>query len=113
MKTLLPFSLSPTHPFAAACSFPQGRMADPSVRSFARPFLFAPLFTCVRPVALHLDTSRKRGFRNEPVSWDQYFGGDLANLKTQFGGEDLEFKFLQSETTIPCNAFDSLFADQA
>merc|ERR1712078_712514 len=46
-------------------------------------------------------------------SWDQYFGGDLANLNTQFGGEDLEFKFLQSETTIPCNAFDSLFSDEA
>merc|ERR1712216_491822 len=54
----------------------------------------------------------RKNFRNEPVSWDQYFGGDLANLKTQFGGEDLEFKFLQSETTIPCNAFDSLFSDE-
>merc|ERR1712134_41364 len=57
--------------------------------------------------------SRRRGNRNtDPVSWDQYFGGDLANLNTQFGGEDLEFKFLQSETTIPCNAFDSLFSDE-
>jgi len=46
------------------------------------------------------------------VSWDQYFGGDLANLNTQFGGEDLEFKFLQSETTIPCNAFGHLFDDE-
>ena len=44
-------------------------------------------------------------------SWDQYFGGDLANLNTQFGGEDLEFKFLQSETTIPCNAFGHIFSD--
>jgi len=58
--------------------------------------------------------SKRRGNRNNgPVSWDQYFGGDLANLNTQFGGEDLEFKFLQSETTIPCNAFDSLFSDEA
>merc|ERR1712115_690137 len=57
--------------------------------------------------------SRRRGNRNtDPVSWDQYFGGDLANLNTQFGGEDLEFKFLQSETTIPCNAFDSLFSEE-
>merc|ERR1712087_49818 len=56
----------------------------------------------------------RRGTRNmDPVSWDQYFGGDLANLNTQFGGEALEFKFLQSETTIPCNAFDSLFSDEA
>merc|ERR1711924_490127 len=34
-----------------------------------------------------------RGRNTGPVSWDQYFGGDLANL-SQFGGEDLEFKFL-------------------
>lgn len=54
-----------------------------------------------------------RGRNTGPVSWDQYFGGDLANLNSQFGGEDLEFKFLQSETTIPCNAFDSLFSDEA
>ena len=54
-----------------------------------------------------------RGRNQGPVSWDQYFGGDLANLNSQFGGEDLEFKFLQSETTIPCNAFDSLFSDEA
>ena len=53
-----------------------------------------------------------RGRNFGPVSWDQYFGGDLTNLNTQFGGEDLEFKFLQSETTIPCNAFDSLFSDE-
>ena len=53
-----------------------------------------------------------RGRNQGPVSWDQYFGGDLANLNSQFGGEDLEFKFLQSETTIPCNAFDSLFSDE-
>merc|ERR1711907_557762 len=54
-----------------------------------------------------------RGRNTGPVSWDQYFGGDLANLNSQFGGEDLEFKFLQSETTIACNAFDSLFSDEA
>merc|ERR1712151_499579 len=54
-----------------------------------------------------------RGRNTGPVPWDQYFGGDLANLNSQFGGEDLEFKFLQSETTIPCNAFDSLFSDEA
>merc|ERR1711907_657594 len=54
-----------------------------------------------------------RGRNTGPLSWDQYFGGDLANLNSQFGGEDLEFKFLQSETTIPCNAFDSLFSDEA
>merc|ERR1711871_1074837 len=53
-----------------------------------------------------------RNHNSGPVSWDQYFGGDLANLNTQFGGEDLEFKFLQSETTIPCNAFDSLFSEE-
>merc|ERR1711934_704496 len=37
----------------------------------------------------------RKNFNSGPVSWDQYFGGDLANLNTQFGGEDLEFKFLQ------------------
>merc|ERR1712010_217259 len=56
--------------------------------------------------------ANRKNFNSGPVSWDQYFGGDLANLNTQFGGEDLEFKFLQSETTIPCNAFDSLFSDE-
>mmetsp|Transcript_14210 Transcript_14210/g.27387 ORF Transcript_14210/g.27387 Transcript_14210/m.27387 type:complete len:121 (+) Transcript_14210:905-1267(+) len=50
-----------------------------------------------------------RRFSRDPVSWENYFGGDVSNL---FGiQEDLEFKFLQSETTIPCNAFDHLFSE--